>query len=70
MTLSGATPHDRLHQLIEEHSPHKPVATQEVHEPVATKEVRRRDPRELQTALSRFIAKHNPNNPQDPSATS
>ncbi len=70
MDFLGTTPHDRLHQLIEEHSPHKPVATQEVHEPVATKEVRRRDPLELHRSLSCLIAKHSPHNLQDPSATS
>ena len=64
------TPRERLYRLIEEHSPHKPVATQEVHEPVATKEVRRRDPLELHRSLSCLIAKHNPNNPQGSSATS
>jgi hypothetical protein len=64
MALSG-TPRERLYRLID---PNKPVVTQEVH--VATKAVHRRDPRELQSYLSRFIAKHNPNNPQDPSATS
>ena len=69
MHLSG-TPRDRLHILVEGHSPHKPVAIQEVHEPVGTQEVRRRAPLELHRSLSCLIAKHNPNNPQDPSATS
>jgi hypothetical protein len=63
MHLSGtssSSPRQRLCELVEEHSPHKPVA----------REVHRRSARELSASISRFIAKHNPNNPQDPSATS
>ena len=73
MHLSGtssSSPRQRLCELVEEHSPHKPVATQEVHEPVATKAVHRRDPRRLQEHISRFIEEQNPNNPKGSSATS